>query len=136
MTTHAPIPNQQIDLPGWIAAVEQLLNQIAAWSEAENWSVHRDQTSIREEGVGTYTAPTLRIRTPKGRSELFVTPVALRVIGASGRVDLEGWPSLDRLMLIRVNGNWQIVTDSNVSVAKAWGRQTFVDLANDLLTRP
>ena len=38
--------------------------------------------------------------------------------------------------LIRVNGNWQIVTDSNVSVAKAWGRQTFVDLANDLLTRP
>ena len=133
MTVKALHPNAKAELSGWTAAVTSLLDQIASWATAENWSVHRGQTMLSEEGTGSYEIPTLRVRTPVSRNELFVTPVGLRILGANGRVDIEAWPSLNRVMLIREGDAWRIVTDSNVELDQAWGRETFVALVRDLL---
>src|SRR5271169_5941963 len=72
----------------WLALVENLLGEVSQWALAQDWSIHRDQKEIREDPIGLYSAPTLRIRLPGG--EVHVEPVALRIVGSkSGRVDIE-----------------------------------------------
>lgn len=116
----------------WHDVVARLVEQIAKWAEAENWSVHRDRKTIHEERLGDYDLPTLRVRTNQG-DEVHVNPVARYVMGrADGRVDLEGWPSLNRVRFIRRGGQWEIITDSNVPLRQPWNRKTFVQLARDL----
>ena len=115
----------------WIARVEAVVNQIAKWSAAENWSIDRSEKSIHESLLGDYVVPTLRIRLPAG--EVHVNPVGLHVIGADGRVDLEAFPALNRVKLVGVKGQWEIITDSNVPLRKPWNRKTFSQLAHDLV---
>ena len=119
-------------LRDWLTLVDQLVDQVADWSESENWSIHRDRKTIEEEPLGRYDVPTLRVRTNQG-DELHVNPVARFVMGrADGRIDLEGWPSLNRVRFVRRNGKWEIITDSNVPLRQPWNRKTFIQLAHDL----
>ena len=115
----------------WITRVDTLVSQIAKWSAAENWSVDKSQKSIHESLLGDYVVPTLRIRLPAG--EVHVNPVGLHVMGADGRVDLETFPTLNRVKLVGIKNQWEIYTDSNVPLRKPWNRKTFSQLALDLL---
>lgn len=115
----------------WLALVENLLGEISQWALSQDWSIHRDHKEIREDPIGLYSAPTLRIRLPGG--EIHVEPVALRIVGAKGgRVDIESWPSLNRVMLIREGENWRVLTDSGISLAEPWNEKTFVRVVREM----
>ncbi len=114
----------------WVAKVEATINQIEAWAIAEGWSTARTVRTIDERPLGSYAVPLLRIRLPGG--EVQVIPVALQVIGADGRIDVEAFPSLNRVKLIGRGDQWEIYTDSNVPLRQPWNAETFVQLARDL----
>ncbi|HET6247764.1 MAG TPA: hypothetical protein VFE47_08710 [Tepidisphaeraceae bacterium] len=65
--------------------------------------------------------------------EGFLTPIALHIVGdADGRVDLEAWPSMNRVRFVGKSGGWEIITDSNVPLRQPWNRETFVQPVRDL----
>jgi hypothetical protein len=122
-------------LDDWLDTINHLAAEITRWAQARNWSVHQDQKEIREEPFGVYSAPWLRISTPNG--EVHLRPVARYVAGhGNGRVDLEAWPTLNRVMLLRNDGTWFIMTDSGVPIRLPWNQQTFEQLSQDLLAHP
>ena len=85
---------------------------------------------IEERPLGAYSVQTLRIRLPQG--EVHVNPIARHVMGAEGRVDLEAWPSLNRVRLVPAADQWTVITDSNVPLDSPWGPETFIQLAKHL----
>jgi hypothetical protein len=116
----------------WIDRVTALVDQVAQWSQAEGWTVERSQHTIQEKLLGTYDAPALKVHLPGG--DIFLTPIALHITGGNGRVELEALPTLSRVRLIGENNTWRIITDSNVPLRQLWNRQTFTQLAHDLLS--
>src|SRR5438128_2061398 len=104
----------------WMRVVGELLDQIANWSDQAGWPVQRSEKAITEDGLGCYDVPTLRIRVDSG--ELHVEPIGLNVVGAAGRVDLEAWPTLNRVKLVRRADAWAVITDSNVPLREPWDR--------------
>ena len=66
---------------------------------------------------------------------MYVEPVARDVVKADGRVDLYAFPSMNRMMLVRVGGKWVLKTDSGVKWPEPWGEQTFARLT-ELLSVP
>lgn len=116
----------------WVKRVHALADQITKWSEAQGWTVERSEETIEEEGVGKFQIPGLHIQMPKG--ELLLKPIALRVIGGEGRVDLRARPTLARVKLLPTEAGWLIMTDSNVPLRQPWDSHTFVQLAHDLIS--
>jgi hypothetical protein len=115
----------------WLNRVARLIDEVEAWAGVEGWVIAKSDASIHEEALGTYSLTALRIHLPAG--ELHLTPIGLHIVGGDGRVDLEAWPTLNRVKLIGNNGQWEILTDSNVPLRIPWSRETFVQLAKDLL---
>lgn len=135
MTTQAPDQRAEARKNTWVGAVQQLADQVVGWAEAQGWAVHREPKAVRESEFGTYDVPFLRVRTPYG--EVHLDPIARNIYGrGDGRVDLEGWPSLNRVRLIRRGSDWEVITESNVPLRQPWGRDTFVQLAHDLTGKP
>ncbi len=116
----------------WVRRVTRLTDEIVSWAKAQGWSVNRTKKTLTEDPSGEYAVPALHLRTPAG--ELYVTPVALDVHGTEGRVDVEAWPSLNRVRLIGRPGGWQVMTDSNVPLPGPWNKKAFVDLVGHLQT--
>lgn len=116
----------------WIARVESLINQVDEWATAQSWATARTERSVSERLMGQYQLPVLRVRLPGG--EVHVIPVALQVIGTDGRVDIEAFPTLNRVKLIGRGDQWEIYTDSNVPLRQPWNAATFAQLAQDLLS--
>ena len=115
----------------WVDRVTRLIDEVERWATAEGWAVHRFDKNLKESVTGEYIVPMLRMRGPHG--ELFLTPIALRLAGGGdGRVDLEAWPSMNRVRFIGKGDTWEIITDSNVPLRQSWNRDTFVQLARDL----
>lgn len=115
----------------WIARVEALINQVNEWATARGWATARATKSVNERLLGRYTVPVLRVRLPEG--EVHVIPVGLHVVGADGRVDIEAFPTLNRVKLVGRDDQWQIYTDSNVPLRQPWDPETFAQLVHDLL---
>jgi hypothetical protein len=121
-------------LDDWLDSMSRLVKEVTTWAELRGWSIHQDQKQIREADLGIYQVPWLRISTPDG--EIHLEPIARYVTGeAEGRVDLQAWPSLNRVMLLRSPSGWIIMTDSGVPIREQWNEQTFARLAKDLLSR-
>lgn len=57
----------------WVARVHALADQVANWCEAEGWQVERSEETIREDSLGRYNVPVLRIHALGG--ELLLHPV-------------------------------------------------------------
>lgn len=121
----------------WVERVGALIDQLAAWSEAFGWKVERTEEQLREKLLGTYPAPSARIRLPASQPgperTLLVTPIGLHIVGGDGRVDLEGYPTLSRVMLIGIPRGWKVMTDSNVPLRITWDQKSFRQLAEDLV---
>jgi hypothetical protein len=115
----------------WVARVDALINQIDQWATGQGWATARTERTVNERFLGQYTVPLLRVRLPDG--EVHVIPVALQVVGTDGRIDIEAFPSLNRVKLIGRDNQWEIYTDSNVPLRQAWNSETFAQLARDLL---
>ncbi|MBN2315205.1 MAG: hypothetical protein JXM79_14845 [Sedimentisphaerales bacterium] len=114
----------------WLLNVKDLFDTIRMWSESQGWSVHEDEKTISEDHIGSYKAPTLVIQCPSGR--IHIDPIGCNIIGAHGRVDILSFPSLNRLLLIRINGDWKIKTESRMDWPRAWSHEAFIDLVNSL----
>ena len=115
----------------WIQRVTNLVDQISAWAQAEGWQFQRELKNIHEPLLGSYQVPALTIHLPGG--ELMINPIGLHIVGGDGRVDIEATPTLSRVKLIGANGNWIVMTDSNVPLRITWDAQHFIELAHDLL---
>ncbi len=115
----------------WVARVDALINQVNEWATAQGWATARTTRSVNERLLGQYTVPVLRVRLPGG--EIHVIPVGLNVVGADGRIDIEAFPTLNRVKLVGRENEWQIYTDSNVPLRQPWNPETFAQLALDLL---
>lgn len=114
----------------WLALVRQLCDDIKSWAEEEHWFVHEDRKTIREEKIGEYEVPVLLIQGGAGR--ISVEPVGREIVGADGRVDIEAFPTFNRMVLVRLKDKWVLKTDSYVEWPLPWSKEAFVDLARKL----
>lgn len=130
MTIHVDDKKREERREEWRKRVNRLIDEVERWAQEEGWPVQRSQKHVREQLLGEYDVPELRMRVPGG--DMFLTPIASHVVGADGRVDLEAWPTLNRVKLIGHDGGWQVMTDSNVPLRQAWNRETFRQLVHDL----
>ena len=120
-------------LQAWTKRLRKLTNEIALWSRAEGWQIQRGTETLNEKPLGDYDVPTLHVHLPGG--DLFVKPVALHLAGrGEGRVDLQAFPTLNRVKLIGHAGRWRIITDSNVALRDRWSPDTFTYLAKQLVS--
>ncbi|HEY3243437.1 MAG TPA: hypothetical protein VGM03_08800 [Phycisphaerae bacterium] len=132
MPTKGKTAPRRTSRTAWLTALNGLADDITRWSREQRWLVQREQKEIREERLGTYSAPYLIVQTPQGR--FVVDSIGQSVIGASGRVDLYAWPSFHRVrLLLRQAGTWKVRTDSGIDWPKPWNRETFVQLVKDLV---
>jgi hypothetical protein len=117
----------------WVRVVRSLVRQIRAWVEAEpEWSVVSEQEKeVSERPIGRYAVPTLTFRTPDAR--VVIDSVA-RNIGGKGAVELYVLPTLRRVKMLHddAGGEWQILTDSGISLRQPWNRDTFVQIVEDM----
>jgi len=114
----------------WLAKLRDLMDSMRSWAEQRRWLVDEHQKVIEEDHIGRYTVPTLFIQAPNGK--IVIEPIGCNIIGAQGRVDVESFPSLNRLLLILVDGQWKVETDSRVGWPEPWGEQAFVKLVDAL----
>lgn len=115
----------------WLDAVNQLVVQIEGWAKKQGWASHRGTLSISEPGLGTYEVPMLTVEIPGG--EVYVKPIARVVGGGDGRVDIQAFPTLSRVKLLRKADEWVIITDSNVRLRADWTQELFADLACEMV---
>ncbi|MBM4029537.1 MAG: hypothetical protein FJ280_29685 [Planctomycetes bacterium] len=114
----------------WLVKLRELMDSIKTWAERRRWFVDEHEKTIEEDDVGKYTVPTLFIQAPSGK--IVVEPIGCNIIGAQGRVDIESFPSLNRLLLILVDGEWKIKTDSRIEWPEPWSEQSFINLVKAL----
>lgn len=119
----------------WIKDTNDLMSQVKEWSVQAGWTTKADEVTVTENAVGTYSVPVLTISSPEG--QLTVEPIALRTPELDGRVDLYGYPSLARMLLLRdtegANTVWRVRTNDDVDWPLAWGQETFYQIAKGLL---
>ncbi len=115
----------------WVASVKKLVDQLADWAAAAQWTVERGSKTISEKKTEAYEVPTLLIHI--GDDEIRVNPIGKLLFRAEGRVDLEARPTLNRVKLIADGSEWKIITESNVPIRSPWNFETFVQLVRDLL---
>jgi hypothetical protein len=118
------------DVNSWVRRVNELTEQVESWAKARKWPMHRETKRIEESGLGAYTVPVLSILAPSGTFQL--DPVARHVAKADGRIDLIAWPSMTRMMLVRIGNVWKLKTDSGVMWPEKWGQRTFERLTEFL----
>ncbi|HQU41285.1 MAG TPA: hypothetical protein PK867_00675 [Pirellulales bacterium] len=94
----------------WLLALAELMAQIRQWLKAAEQEkllqVEEYTASLREERLGNYDAPALKIVTPRGFA-LNVKPKARFVVGGMGRVDLDAMPKL-RILVRKDRTTWQV----------------------------
>ena len=114
----------------WLRELDSLFGDIASWCESRKWWVHRDHKTIDCDAFGPYDAPVLMIQSPQGR--FMVDPVGHDIVGAEGRVEIQAWPTFDRMVLIRNNGRWRIHPDLDFDRPRRWSRDGFFDAVREL----
>lgn len=114
----------------WLAKLRDLMDAIKSWAEQRRWFVEEQEKTVEEDRIGRYMVPTLFIQAPGGK--IHVEPIACDIIGAQGRVDVEAFPSLKRLLLVLVEGEWKIETDSRIDWPEPWSEQAFARLVDAL----
>lgn len=86
MAATIPAPDLGSVRDEWVSSVGVLAQNIRKWSEARGWRVEVEPKHIREEGLGEYEVPIVRIEAPAGLIEF--EPIARRILGTTGRIDI------------------------------------------------
>ena len=127
----------------WERNTQTLADEVQEWAEQEasarGWRMEREEKELAEDVVGgAYRVPVLTIHAPEGR--LILEPIARGTVGAQGRVDLYAWPSLFKVMLLHTPRGkdrpleWVVRTESGLNWPHPWSRETFLALAEGLLS--
>ena len=114
----------------WIADLDTLMTDIQSWAEAAGWDVRRKLIDREESGLGEFQAPALTLGRPGDR--IYAVPTARHILGGDGRVDLEAFPGITRLAIVRRKGKWQLRTDQGVVWPKPWSKQTLAEVLDAL----
>jgi len=81
-------------------AVEYLFTEIDSWLAASPLKTRREDMQINEEASGAYNIQKLLIEDAAGKKIAELVPVAAFVLGADGRVDLDGKYDIARILFI------------------------------------
>lgn len=118
------------DRKAWLILLEETLTQIADWAESANWQIASSPKTIREPKLGTYKTRMVRIRTPY--NALSVIPVGREIAGADGRIDIESWPEMSRVVLLRRSGRWVFRDDNGRVLRLQFNARSFLRVAQAL----
>jgi hypothetical protein len=119
----------------WTDRLGALASQVVAWTKTQpGWKVERTPKAITEKALGSYTVDLLTIEDEQER-RLQLEPIARRVMGADGIVELYAWPTLNRVRLLPnpASGGWDVLTDSGIKLHQPWNLENFITLARDLM---
>jgi hypothetical protein len=99
-------PQQQLDQ--WLGHLDTLYRQITEFLNfyVQNGSaqIEYQQVQLNEEFIGPYTARKMLLKI--GRSTITFLPIATMLIGAKGRVDVQGARGSARLLLVNKKANF------------------------------
>ena len=115
----------------WMSRASLLVDQIERWAKDVGWNEDRDAKPVDGGHPEGHPAPALVVHMRRG--ELQVRPVPFDDAGTRGRVDVEGYPTMNRVSLVWRRGTWEVITESNVPLRAPWTPGTFVQLAKDLV---
>jgi hypothetical protein len=94
----------------WIASLDELFEDVCAWLEPPRnmglLDVEIVRVLVSEPELGTYDAPSLRIRT--SWQEIDVRPISRVVLGGSGRADIGFGPRRMIIMRCPDKSQWLI----------------------------
>jgi hypothetical protein len=86
----------------WLSHLKELYDQIESFlaEYIETGEIKPSYSDIRmnEENIGSYTARQMILKI--GRQEITLTPIGTRLLGAKGRVDVEGPAGRTRFLLV------------------------------------
>lgn len=97
------------DLPkevdDWLDLLNDLVENATAWAEATGWATRLTSRDVNEKDGVRYEVPVLELG--RGEAEVSLVPVARKVPGADGLVDLYVMPDFDDVAsLYREDGQW------------------------------
>jgi hypothetical protein len=115
----------------WLEAQKQMISEATAAARAKGWYVEEDEKEVRENLLGIYKAPRLRIRTPD--KEVVLDPIAFFGSGRRGVVDLVVMPTYETKYLVMFqNGDWQIVSPRRTLHRRPFNQTTLVNTITHL----
>lgn len=137
----ATTPEQ--DKQRWLESLRELEKLVRGWLAGyidDGVDVQTEDVLLNEEAIGTYTASQIKIRV--GSHTVKLKPIGTFLIGAYGRVDMEGPRGISRLTLVPANASgpkalFNAEPPPEQSVQLAWKIATppptikFIDLTKD-----
>ena len=119
----------------WMQNLNKFLNEIKEWvSEAKKeglLEVIEQSIEISEEGIGTYKAPSLILRT--GRDSVVIKPIGTMILGARGRVDMTS-PKRSFMFLLSKEKVWVLRGEKRVEKNIPLTQSLFTDLLEDMFS--
>lgn len=100
------------DLRLFLEKVDKLLFEMESWCASESLVTQRSPVSILEEDFGNYQTEQLKISTSSGSHVANIVPIGASILGANGRVDMEGL--YDRIILVDLNAGGPGITTTTV----------------------
>jgi hypothetical protein len=117
-------------LANWLAALEDLSQDVEKWATGQNWMVKREMHKINEYFLGVYHAPRLLIHSSDGR--LLLQPISRFVIDAEGLVELSVMPSYESARIVRLNESWHLQPLQIEGRRQKLSEKTFLESAGQL----
>ena len=105
------IDSAQQQLEFFIQATKILFLDIERWTNKLNLDCKLSPISITEEACGTYSIDKLVIQSKQGGKIVEVIPIAAFVLGANGRIDING--IFDSITIIHLNKGGPSMTQTH-----------------------
>ena len=84
----------------YVKSVAGLFSEVESWIATKNLRARHLEIEINEESAGVYKIDSLRLETVEGKEIADLTPVGAFVIGANGRIDLNG--NIDKVIIVNL----------------------------------
>lgn len=123
----------------WISNCSKVMLRVTEWLkplENKNYlKIQSETISIREEQLGEYEAPALRLVFVKSQI-LTVRPVGRFILGAQGRVDMASGSTLLVMLIHKGNDEWEFARrEGRYGERRTWpfNRDTFEEFLAEFL---
>lgn len=91
----------------WLGHLDNLVSDVEGWAKASGWRTRRIEKTVSERPLGKYRVPVLLLE--KDAVEVVLNPVARRIPGADGAVDLYRSPAYDDIATLYLEqGRWVV----------------------------
>jgi hypothetical protein len=123
---------RKLMLDEWLEAARGLIDQVAAWAEAEGWPTKRYHWKLTEPFLGTYELDRLVFGVMG--SQMALIPVGRFMMTSEGAFDLSVMPTFDSVMVARgrPSKKWLIRPLPGEKKSRRWTRSAFVEASERL----